>query len=87
MCSSDLAVSLDTTALVAQKLLDTLSAPYTLSCGEITSLSASIGIAFAPDDGEDLKHLLSKADGAMYEAKNQGKNRYVMASDLTATQS
>jgi len=81
------AVSLDTTALVAQKLLDTLSAPYTLSCGEITSLSASIGIAFAPDDGEDLKHLLSKADGAMYEAKNQGKNRYVMASDLTATQS
>jgi len=77
-------VSQDTTALVAQKLLATLSDTYTLSCGDVSSLSASIGIAFAPDDGSDLKHLLSKADAAMYEAKNLGKNRYVMASDLSS---
>jgi len=76
-------VSQATTALVAQKLLATLSAPYTLSCGDVSSLSASIGIAFAPDDGGDLKHLLSMADAAMYEAKSQGKNRYVMAADLS----
>jgi len=79
-------VTRESTALVAKKLLATLSAPYALSCGEISCLSASIGVAFAPDDGADLKHLLSKADDAMYEAKNQGKNRYVMSSDLTAAQ-
>jgi len=80
-------VSLESTALVAKKLLATLSAPYALSCGEITCLTASIGIAFAPDDSDDLKHLLSKADAAMYEAKSLGKNRYIMASDMTTTQS
>ena len=78
-------VSTESTALVAQKLLETLSAPYTLSCGDVSDLSASIGIAFAPDDGDDLKHLLSKADAAMYEAKELGKNRYVMATVMTAT--
>lgn len=78
-------VSLEATALVAQKLLATLSAPYTLSCGEVSGVSASIGIAFAPADGNGLKHLLSKADTAMYEAKNLGKNRYVMATELSAT--
>ncbi|HEY9080715.1 diguanylate cyclase domain-containing protein [Magnetovibrio sp.] len=80
-------VSRDTTILVAQKLLETLAAPYDLSCGQITNLSASIGIAFAPDDGSDLKHLLSKADAAMYEAKRLGKNRYVLATDFISAQS
>jgi len=80
-------VSLESIALVAKKLLATLSAPYALSCGGIICLTASIGIAFAPDDSDDLKHLLSKADAAMYEAKSLGKNRYIMASDMTTTQS
>ncbi|MCS5583567.1 MAG: diguanylate cyclase [Pseudomonadales bacterium] len=36
--------------------------------------------AIAPDDGDDMKHLISAADTAMYKAKNLGKNRYAMAS-------
>ncbi|MGB3727340.1 MAG: EAL domain-containing protein [Glaciecola sp.] len=40
------------------------------------SVSASIGIAIYPSDGVDAEHLLTNADIAMYNAKEQGKNRY-----------
>ena len=38
---------------------------------------ASIGIAIAPQDAEDLESLLKAADSAMYRAKSQGRNNYV----------
>jgi len=39
-------------------------------------VSASIGIAFYPDDAEDLQGLVAAADAAMYAAKRAGKNRF-----------
>jgi len=39
-------------------------------------LSASIGIAIYPDDGEDFETLCNNADLAMYKAKNAGRNNY-----------
>ena len=59
----------------AQKLLYALSEPTELN-GERLTLSATIGIAFAPDDGEDRHALLRAADTALHAAKEQGKNRY-----------
>jgi diguanylate cyclase (GGDEF)-like protein len=38
-------------------------------------ISISIGIATMPDDGDGLEALIHKADTALYEAKNQGRNR------------
>ncbi|HTN50677.1 MAG TPA: diguanylate cyclase [Burkholderiaceae bacterium] len=43
------------------------------------NVSASIGIALAPEQGRDLERLLQLADLAMYDAKLKGKNRYAFA--------
>ncbi len=39
-------------------------------------VTASIGIALYPQDGDDCKTLLRHADQAMYHAKKDGKNTY-----------
>ncbi len=60
---------------VANDLLFTLSAPHIFE-GEKIQLTASIGIALFPDDGEDAATLWSMADAAMYRAKQGGGNRH-----------
>lgn len=42
-------------------------------------LSASVGIAFFPEDGEDPKTLMRAADDALYAAKRSGRDRVVLA--------
>jgi len=44
----------------------------------MSSLTASIGIALYPFHGGDVIGLLSNADIAMYQAKDGGRNRYVL---------
>ena len=60
---------------IAQQLLYALSEPTELN-GERLTMSASIGIACAPEDGEDRHDLLRAADTAVHVAKAQGRNRY-----------
>jgi len=45
------------------------------------TVSASIGVALAPEQGRDLERLLQLADLAMYEAKLKGKNRFAFANN------
>jgi diguanylate cyclase (GGDEF)-like protein/PAS domain S-box-containing protein len=59
----------------AQQLLYALSEPTELN-GERLTISASIGIACAPGDGDDRHGLLRAADTAVHVAKAQGRNRY-----------
>ncbi len=65
---------------VANKVLEELSSEFRLG-EESVYLSASIGIAFYPDHGEDIDSLIRSADRAMYDAKNNGRNRYVIANN------
>lgn len=57
---------------VANKILDSLLAPFSLSSCDITT-SASIGIGLYPDHALNASALLSCADNAMYRAKESGR--------------
>ncbi|ACZ12469.1 putative bifunctional diguanylate cyclase/phosphodiesterase [Sulfurospirillum deleyianum] len=49
-------------------------------------LGVSIGVACSPQDGTSFEMLFKNADTAMYEAKSNGKNRYVFyTQDMTDT--
>lgn len=61
--------------IAAQKLLDALKAPYLINAHEL-HISASIGIATFPNDGDDEVELLKNSDTAMYHAKEAGRNNY-----------
>jgi diguanylate cyclase (GGDEF)-like protein/PAS domain S-box-containing protein len=62
-------------AKLARRLIEAASAPYSIEGKEIT-IDVSIGIAVAPDDGEELEQLLKSADLALYEAKAEGRRKY-----------
>jgi diguanylate cyclase (GGDEF)-like protein len=65
---------------VAERLRETVAAcTVSLAGGQTLSVSISIGVAeMAREDG-DLSHLLGRADAALYEAKQQGRNRVCLA--------
>ena len=54
---------------IAERLVETSSEAYIIQGQEIRC-TASIGIALMPKHGEELWHLLSVADQAMYDAKS-----------------
>ena len=60
---------------IAERILDLFKEPFQITDREIFT-STSIGIAFYPDDGNDVETLLKNADIAMYKAKAAGKNTY-----------
>ncbi len=63
------------TARVAQKILDAIARPFSLS-GRERFITASVGIALYPTDGDNVETLIKNADAAMYLAKERGRNNY-----------
>ena len=59
---------------IAQRLLEALSLPFTLSVGE-HFVSASIGISLADGVARSAEDLIREADAAMYRAKDGGRGR------------
>jgi len=59
----------------ARKVLGAIAAPQHAGEREF-AVTASIGIALYPQDGEDEQALMKNADAAMYRAKEAGKNNY-----------
>ncbi|MCA9505784.1 MAG: EAL domain-containing protein [Myxococcales bacterium] len=62
-------------APIAQRILDALDRPFTVEGRELV-VTASIGIATWPQDGEDADTLVRNAESAMYHAKSEGGNAY-----------
>ncbi|MBW1882857.1 MAG: EAL domain-containing protein [Deltaproteobacteria bacterium] len=63
----------DESALMAEKIREEVEQTYHLAGCECW-VSASIGIATYPRDGDDPDLLIRQADTAMYEVKSSGKN-------------
>ncbi|WP_368642912.1 diguanylate cyclase [Castellaniella ginsengisoli] len=60
---------------VADKILESLSQPFALG-DRTVRISASMGAAFYPRDGQSDGELLRAADLAMYAAKEEGRNHF-----------
>lgn len=58
---------------VGRQLLVALAQPFALGA-VAPRISASIGVALCPADARSADELLKRADKAMYQAKNGGKN-------------
>ena len=58
--------------LVAQNVLAALAEPFRVDAREVM-VSASVGVAAYPADGEDFDTLLNHAEAAMYKAKEAGR--------------
>jgi diguanylate cyclase (GGDEF)-like protein/PAS domain S-box-containing protein len=60
----------DSAGRVAHRVLDNMPSNV-MAAGHEVPVTASIGLAMFPDDGEDLEELLKAADLAMYRAKSE----------------
>ncbi len=69
----------DEAVAFARRILTAFAPHFSLGTHEVF-VTPSIGIAVSPDDGDDVETLLTHADTAMYEAKNQGGNGYQLYS-------
>jgi diguanylate cyclase (GGDEF)-like protein/PAS domain S-box-containing protein len=78
------AIDAENVANVAQKILGAASKPFILHDREVR-ITASIGIAIYPEDGEDIETLLKHADIAMYQAKEMGRNNYQRYARIMST--
>lgn len=67
-------------AMLADKLLKAISAPFTIQDNEIR-IGASIGIAVYGSDSPTAETLLSHADVALYRAKAEGRGTYRFFTD------
>ena len=63
------------TAGIASRVLESFRRPWALAGVEFV-VTASIGIAVYPTDGEDAESLLRNADIAMYQAKDSGRDNF-----------
>jgi diguanylate cyclase (GGDEF)-like protein len=65
-------------AKVASKLIQLIAQPYDIN-GHSVSVTTSIGASVYPIGAEDVHALVNRADIALYDAKQAGKNRYQLA--------
>jgi len=59
---------------LAQRLLDTMAVPFFIN-GHDMAMTASVGTALAPQDGQEPERLLRCADLALHHSKSDGRNR------------
>jgi diguanylate cyclase (GGDEF)-like protein/PAS domain S-box-containing protein len=71
---------------VALAIIVELSEPFLLHAGDIANIGTSIGISFYPEHGKNPETLLDRADMALYQAKEQGRGRFCIATKIHSEQ-
>ncbi len=62
-------------AIAARRMLQAVAEAHSIGQHDL-HVSTSIGMSFYPDDGLDAETLIQKADTAMYQAKENGRQSY-----------
>ena len=70
-------VDIDYVTKKAEEILQLFQQPFFVGKKELHT-TASIGVAICPDYPISKEQLMVYADNAMYQAKSQGKNRYIV---------
>jgi diguanylate cyclase (GGDEF)-like protein len=73
--------------VLAERLRDSV-ASYVLEIGDervIDFIRASIGVSAYPVNGETMDNVITAADNAVYEAKEQGGDRVAMADEFVSS--
>ncbi|MBN8506289.1 MAG: EAL domain-containing protein [Burkholderiales bacterium] len=70
------AVTMEAVQVAVQRLISSVSEALEIQGGQQASVSASVGVAMFPADGEEFDELVRHADMAMYEAKEEGRSRF-----------
>ncbi len=68
----------DPVSKIAEKLVDVLNQPFSIN-GRIIKVTASIGIAFYPEDGSTAKALTNSSNNAMLAVKDRSRNSFVFS--------
>ena len=68
-------------ALIAAKMLLAVGEP---GPEPLPALSASVGIAIYPEDGQEAAELIANADAAMYRSKERGRGGFAFHNDPTS---
>ena len=66
---------------IMQKILAAFQKPFTIR-GQDFFVTASLGVAVQPEDGNDAENLIQNADIAMYKAKERGRNQGIFCNSL-----
>jgi len=61
---------------IAKELIIAFEEPFNINGKNVDYVTASLGIALIPQDGNDFQTIYNCADDAMYNAKRSGKNSY-----------
>lgn len=62
-------------AVLARRLVDLIGRTYIID-GQLLTIGASVGVALAPQDGQEADRLLKQADLALYRAKLDGRGTF-----------
>lgn len=61
--------SINVAEIIARKIIEVFNSPFAIE-GNIIKVGVSIGIVEYPEHGNDVAHLMRRADAAMYHAKH-----------------